>query len=604
LKSGGHKTQKHRFLKNQFKLFPSLALVSLFLCGCSSGQNSAEKPYPLSEEPQVGASIFGKTIQKNDVEVYFFDVNNLTNIDGTDSQHMNVEGTQAVGSSDCYLIKSGDVEVMVDCGIQTYYYNNSKKIEEVIKSVVLPKLASVISSDGILDYLIVTHGDFDHISGLSNLSENDYGLFDAFQNQEVISNTSLEENKDDIRTVKLSHIRNIIDFESDLVHYLEIENAITSSENVFFPGLGGETPTPLDVYFSKRDKLIKTGQEREKLLGTAKKIQHIPASRFFIDEKFDYDQKLLSFCDYFKSQYYLTENSQIKLDDQGKPQLWKYANNIFFFGPNEISHMDKDAGSDVYVKKTIKYQSPYAGVDVSSVGTLENEEGRFFFKIPISDKTELRILYNQFYDFFYQHSISSQDRNNISVMLEAVDGSGKFLSFGDAGGNAESGVCNYYENSEILKNATVVKASHHGSTYNDENSNRLFQLIKPEIVVIPAVARVQNSSGSKSFTYLNKDFFENISKGNDRLKYIFCVNVGSDHAQKNNPIAYPFYGDVHIGLNSSGGSVGFSNSAGIDTYMDITKKSIKASVRSNGKIISMEKTTWFAETGWSLAQEG
>jgi beta-lactamase superfamily II metal-dependent hydrolase len=505
------KMEKHTLIKNSplFSIFLSMALF--FVCGCDSREIEEKSEYPLSEESQIGASIFNTSLQKNDVEVYFFDVNNLTNIDGTDSQHMNVEGTQAVGSSDCYLIKSGDVEVMVDCGIQTYYKNNSKKIEEVVKSVVLPKLASVISSDGILDYLIVTHGDFDHISGLSNLSGNDYGLFDAFQNQEVISNTSLEENKDDIRTVKLSHIRNIIDFESDLVHYLEIENAITSSENVFFPGLGGETPTPLDVYFSKRDKLMKTGQEREKALGTVKKIQHIPASRFFIDDKFDYDQKLLSFCDFFKSQYYLTENGQIKLDDQGKPQLWKYANNILFFGPNEISYMDKDAGSDVYVKKTISYQSPYVDVDVSSVGTLENEEGRFFFKIPISDNAELRILYNQFYDFFYRHNIDSKERNNISVMIEVVNSLGKFAAFGDAGGNAESGVFNYYKDTKILTNIAAVKASHHGSTNNNENSSNIYKLLKPEIVVIPGVARIQDSVGG-SVTYLTEDLFKNISQ--------------------------------------------------------------------------------------------
>lgn len=62
-------------------------------------------------------------------------------------------------SGDCTLIKAGDTEVLIDAGPTQ---SNAKAIKEYINQY---------CTDGKLEYVIVTHGDTDHIAGMFGTSE-------------------------------------------------------------------------------------------------------------------------------------------------------------------------------------------------------------------------------------------------------------------------------------------------------------------------------------------------------------------------------------------------------------------------------------------------
>ena len=68
-------------------------------------------------------------------------------------------------SGDCSLIKVGDTEVLIDAGPTQ---SNAAAIKEYVNEY---------CTDGILEYVIVTHGDADHISGMVGTSEN--GKYDG-----------------------------------------------------------------------------------------------------------------------------------------------------------------------------------------------------------------------------------------------------------------------------------------------------------------------------------------------------------------------------------------------------------------------------------------
>lgn len=63
-----------------------------------------------------------------------------------------------MGDGDCILIKKGNIEILIDAG------ENVGKLESQVK----PQLQSKIT-DGVLEYVFVTHGDSDHIGNMATV---------------------------------------------------------------------------------------------------------------------------------------------------------------------------------------------------------------------------------------------------------------------------------------------------------------------------------------------------------------------------------------------------------------------------------------------------
>ncbi|MGN1061758.1 MAG: ComEC/Rec2 family competence protein [Candidatus Scatosoma sp.] len=76
-------------------------------------------------------------------------------------------------SGDCILIKSGDTEVLVDAG------SRQSSAETIVSYV------NNYCTDGILEYVIVTHADQDHIAGFVGTASAP-GIFDAYECKTVI----------------------------------------------------------------------------------------------------------------------------------------------------------------------------------------------------------------------------------------------------------------------------------------------------------------------------------------------------------------------------------------------------------------------------------
>ena len=77
-------------------------------------------------------------------------------------------------SGDCTLIDIGDTEILIDAGSRT---GSIGTIVPYIKKY---------CTDGILEYVIVTHAHQDHIAGFTNSSSNGQGVFDNFVCQTII----------------------------------------------------------------------------------------------------------------------------------------------------------------------------------------------------------------------------------------------------------------------------------------------------------------------------------------------------------------------------------------------------------------------------------
>lgn len=151
----------------------AVILIAIFsLSGCSA---------PLSlltyDTEDCGSRFFNGNGNKKDVSVIFFDNENKVDENGSDycgPDRKKNRKTNTIGSSDCYRIKSGDTELLVDGGYplkRTAYVNKrteliDSRLEAETKEKLLYKLTSFVSDDGVLDYRIVTHADFDHIASL------------------------------------------------------------------------------------------------------------------------------------------------------------------------------------------------------------------------------------------------------------------------------------------------------------------------------------------------------------------------------------------------------------------------------------------------------
>lgn len=519
--------------------------------------------------------------------------------------------SNSIGSSDCYMIKSGDIELLVDGGYQTmtssgnisssYTYNDTF-VKKNCANNLLKKIASVISKDGILDYLIVTHADYDHIASLIV----DGGILDAFLNQRTI--TDLNGNK-----VKFTRINYIIDFDSGLVK--KFSNVGLTKE------LRLVRSDAYQCYVKLREKLIKVG------------TSYCPASAFFDNANLQSQDVTIS-----------DANRALGISDKvaervKKAELNGVTNCLYSEEYKNGITSDEDSS---YKDETIF--TPEVG-NIVSVDLADNS-ARYYYSLKFN-KSELRILYNWHYDYIFHSSFNqnqkgddgdstqrqdpigniydSQDANNISVCFEIVSAKFKLLSMGDLGGNGENGLLKYYDGTNVLSNISIYKASHHGSTTNGENSSELFKTIKPNVIVITGCSSYKDAnwcdngddpvmSALVSRTRVKQDFFSNVLKNyssKENQPYIFCTNITS--CVTTNGItgfqSVPFYGDIRIRFNDDKLCLAYSYVGDIAAYkskdwnadyFQNNKKEYSFKTRESNKILSFQNCDWFKTLEYTM----
>ena len=77
-------------------------------------------------------------------------------------------------SGDCTYIKAGDIDILVDAGSETSSFNT---IKNYLNNYV---------TDGILEFVIVTHADSDHIVNFAGTTAKDTSLFDVYKCEKII----------------------------------------------------------------------------------------------------------------------------------------------------------------------------------------------------------------------------------------------------------------------------------------------------------------------------------------------------------------------------------------------------------------------------------
>jgi len=629
----------------KIKTIVSVLIFSLLLLGCSDGDNTYQASYnipsinnsnspttpstnpiytsdpaptysttnppvvektTISYEKLSGSESF-KPSSNSSFEVIFFDIYNAVSSDGKSYEHLCDNPTTANKPSDCYLIKSGDVEILVDGGFfgPSQTSANSKTKYQIMEKSILPKIASYLSDDGVLDYLIVTHSDFDHISMLSGFNYNDksYGIFDAFlENREI---QTFDNSSKQIK--KFNCIKNIIDFDGYKTRCLCDED--NTNKLV-------DTDTFRD-YRSKRDQLEKN-----------ENTYYSAASTFFeeancaqMDNDDDYQnedgQLFPSHLSNYVPTFYQEENAATAI-------------NVKHAYPKEGFH-SKVANGDKWVKKykenTVS-NKPYKEKEFGKLvshGECVTREGKtipsnYTYDINLGDGVTLSILYNWFYDHYYQHSFSSPDCNDLSVCFEVFNSNEKILITGDATGDTEDALLRYYPSTTgVLNNVTCYKSAHHGSTTYRHGSSgyrsnclQLFDTIfeRKGIVVTTGVFQKPRAlfvSENKVTDHLyqalsgvaqmNQDFFDSANKYAD---YILCPEaVVSVSERPSDFTTTPLYGDIHIKFNK--GKTLFSFNYTEDTLMYIEGSeqlsNYAVSKVDGNKAISLQNTNAYKAMG-------
>ena len=545
-------------------------LFSMVACSDTGGSNPGGDTNNNTNETPTNPG--DNPTPQSGFEVIFFDIENGS--DGTHYDGVNNDGTvgySGVKPADCYMIKTGNTEILVDAGFQLQTPLTdalNQRISKVYQENVIKKIESYCT-DGTLEYLIVTHGDYDHLIGLAV----DGGILDYFYNNNKKINT-------------------IIDFDSDLVTYLsnpDGNDIFPSGYNNFFSG-----STIIDAYRAKRDLFVKE-----------KQAVHLPAASFFKGTDFLKDNTLVNSMpnEYLKKYFVLDQLGEIT--DQINTS---FLSNFYYFSDDVIYHSQCDEITKQPEESNLKFESIYDDLNIN-IGTLENENERYYFSIQLENNVELKILYNWFYDHFYKHSFTSADRNNISVCFEISAGETEFLSFGDLG-SGESGVINYYKNTSVLKDIDCFKASHHGSTGNGENSKELFELIKAKIVIVPGVAQISRTilnasnlqtdpifSGLSTTAVMEQKFFDNVLSGRADAQ-IYCTQIARLlKAEKGfSLVAGSLYGDVSFKTYGNTVTINCSNKGEIEGYVSGVSEKAKHFSFTNqrdGELLSFNETEYY-----------
>jgi len=557
-------------IKNKIIYLLSISILTVTLSSCSFGKES------IIEEVQSGSvtDFFSKN-SDNEVEVYFLDMDNISTGDDDPVRTYNTIATTSVGSCESYIIKSGNTEILVDAGYQTFEFDSCTKedypytftyqnLKDNIYSNLLKKITS-ICTDGILDYLIVTHNDFDHIASLCV----EGGVIDAFNSHEVITNL-------DGNNVELQKISNVIDYNSGVIalhSYSEIDKSKRLCKALY------------QTYITKVSDLVENG------------TNYLPAAALF-----DYD-------------IIASDDSKMTLENKLLATPNNMKKNIEEFNTKILTESNPNDAAKEFVNDTPKNSSYKTNVEKLN-GSLNVENGKYYYSIPLESESELRILYNWYYDFAYRQSFNGQSINNPSVCFEVVNENFKFLSCGDLGGNGESGLINYYSDTSILNDVTLFKASHHGSISNSENSEALYSIILPKIIVVTGCAQSPLEVKNVTAAYMKQGFFDNIynayhdEEGNLKETvyeepYLLCTNIDWYRLNELNNLSMneskPFYGDIHIYYKEKRTHLDYSYTGNIHALVKTGPSDDVVDFKTfeNGKIVKIQETEWFKKVGFT-----
>ena len=561
-------------------LFISILLMNtLISCGVISSSNphsigdnsydvtKSELSNENSEIIEVTAAGKNSFIPDNsaDFEVIFFDTDNIISANGKSFENVISDLGCINNASDCYMIKSGNCEILVDCGNQNVYGVNTVRQENFCKNIVRKILT--YCSDGILDYLIVTHADQDHIKYLTlegclfdmiidydKWFQNYYTKLTGFKELTTVYND---------KATPITKILNIIDFDS---YRVRTNSSDENNNNLLI-----STQIYRD-YVKKRDSILAKSNE----------TSYSPAGYLF--SEVTGDTKDTS----FHNHYAIPSSIYDKVYKQTNGAALKI---------NLRTLVSKNYTNSIN-------NQPYKMHDLSHLMKIETENGvRYTYDFNINDEIKLKILYNWYYDNYYQKTFDSQSKNDISVSFLIESKNAKFLALGDLGGDGESGILNYYKDTNVLKNITCFKASHHGSTHNNENSASLFERISSSEEIIVVITGVLQPSRkffeepntiSKNQTFYNSlktvpmvssTLFENLININCE---IYCTQTVTTNNFKNF-YSCPLYGDIHVSFKNGNNYISYSYSGDIKSFIqnidnDIDKSLHKFKTDSNSLI--------------------
>ena len=556
-----------------------IIIICLILSGCGiSGDSSIVEDIDIKSYKDFFED-------NSSITIYYFDIDNLSENDVIERTYQS-DSTNNVGSCESYIIKSGNIEILVDAGYQTFnssfsikeeypYTFSHQYLKQNVQKNIMRKVASVCT-DGVLEYLVVTHSDFDHIASLCV----DGGIFDSFYNEEIITNLRGQD-------IKLKSINNIIDFNSGVLSLHSYEKIYKDQRLC---------RALYQTYLVKIDKLINKNNNSS---------NYLPAASLFSEKIVANDGTTMSL-----------KNKLLATPDKMKEHVEKY------FQSRILTENQPNDAASQYVND-IKKNSDYKDSVERLGGELISESERYYYKINLNSNVEFRILYNWYYDFAYRQSFDDGNRgqpiNNPSVCFEVVSGKFKFLSCGDIGGNGENGLINYYENTSILKSVTLYKASHHGSTTNEENSERIFNTITPKIIVVTGCAQSPLDVKNTTAAYMKQKFFDNIYNGlhdaqgvlnNNLLEepYILCTNINWFRINESNNIplneSKPFYGDIKISYSKGKTYISYSYRGIIHALVHTGSQEDVVDFRTvkEGKIVKIQDTEWFRKVGFKYGE--
>lgn len=532
----------------KFVLF-GLIITSLLATSCDEKAGN----FSITTDSSInGLNIFKKENERK-IDVYLLDTNNYLDSDG--NWHENDNGTrdQFIGDSDSYIVKVEGKSILVDCGFK---YNNMSydTLRSNYKNNLLPKIQQI--TGGVIDYLIVTHADYDHISGLAIKGSDESIEHQTGLLMEVI-NGNLK-------------INNIIDFASALNTW-----AYCSAQNV-------TSDTTFIRYWTTRMYLEQNNFSNyfpvstcfldmpEKEKNKEKPTGIYPGAKIYTEENFFNGVKIEGYYEHIKNDKTYVQNIS---STNGK--LEKEGGKYYFSIP-----LSEEASLNLF------YNWHY---DHSTHISLNSEE-----------KNNLSVCFQVKYKNFKFLSFGDAEGKTESAIIDYY-GSTSLLK------DVTFFKCSHHGSRSDDNGKTDVKT----------NSERLFDLITPKIVGITGtVFPPRNLSDSLASTVSGspkklKKMFDYISKTKNN-PIILATDIAYYELTEENEIKHeyflskPFYGDIHVSSNGDDALVTCSNHdiitafAGVDYVDDDGKiKDIRFYNYRNKEIVSITDTTWYStENVW------
>lgn len=137
-------------------------------------------------------------------------------------------------TGDCTYIKAGETDILIDAGSKA---SSVGTIDSFLKKNV---------SDGVLEYVIVTHAHEDHYAGFAT-GEDANSLFDLYECEVIIDFSRITDGKEDQKMYK-NYVRERDAEVADGAKHYTAEQCLTEGKNKFDLGSGIELEI-LDSYF-------------------------------------------------------------------------------------------------------------------------------------------------------------------------------------------------------------------------------------------------------------------------------------------------------------------------------------------------------------------